>query len=172
VANWLVEAGMIETAATAVVVVAADSRPVGGEGEELEIGGTVAATEKARVVEIRSTTATHPEVLIRIAIHRHHRRTTTPHTMAQHSSQPYLQVVHMDQGCFLLPLSLKQQPLHRRCMAHRFPATNSSNRRRRVTLCTPRMVQPLLPHPLQVRLRPLVPRHLHLHPLSKSWTEI
>ena len=76
----------IEIAATAVVVVA-DSRPVGEEGEGPEIGGTVAATEKARVVvEVQSTTATRPEALIRIATHHH--RTTTLRTMAQHSSQP------------------------------------------------------------------------------------
>ena len=86
--NWLVEAvaEMIETAATAVAV--ADSHLVGGEGEGPEIGGTVAATEKAQVVvEVQSTTATHPEALIRIATHHHHRATTL-RTMAQHSSQP------------------------------------------------------------------------------------
>ena len=74
----------IETAAMVVVVVV-DSRPVGGEGEGPEIGGTAAATEKARVVvEVQSTTATHPEALIRIATHHH--RTTTLRTMAQRSS--------------------------------------------------------------------------------------
>ena len=78
-------AEMIEIAATAVVVVA-DSHPVGGEEEGPEIGGTVAATEKAQVVvEIQSTTATRPEALIRIATLHH--RTTTLRTMAQHSSQ-------------------------------------------------------------------------------------
>ena len=78
-------AEMIETAATAVVVVA-DSHPVGEEGEGPEIEGTAAATEKARVVvEVQSTTATRLEALIRIATHHH--RTTTLRTMVQRSSR-------------------------------------------------------------------------------------
>ena len=84
----------IEMVAIAVEVVA--SHPVGEGGEELAVVAewegtaaeirTVAAMEKAQVVAAQSTTVT-LQALIRIATHRLRRRATTPHTMAQHSSQ-------------------------------------------------------------------------------------
>ena len=158
-------------AATAVVEVVVASHLVGGGGEEAaEWEGataeirTVVAMEKAQV---QSTTAT---LLAHIRITTHlHRRATTPHSMAQHSSQQLLQVVHMDLGCCQHLHSLNQ--LHRQCMVHKSLGSTQQDRTtssssRRVTVCTP-TVQPLLPHPLQVRLRPLVLHPLHLHPLSR-----
>ena len=160
---------MIEMVATAVeeeVALVADSRLVGGEGEEVAVAEweevvvaetrTVVAMGKARA---QSTTATPPRrAPIRIAT-LHHRRAIIPRTMARLSSRLWPQVVHMVQDCSQLLLSLKQ------LMVRRLATSNSSSKRP-VTVCTLllRMVHLLLPHPL----RPLVPRPLHLHHLSKQ----